>query len=226
MKHTKTFSSGGLRPAGRVLWAGVLALGLAGCSLLPKSEPLVRYELPAGEVQPMASTPLPFVLVVPTPLANQALSTDRILVVPQGNELSAYKGVRWDDLAPALLRSRLMQAFRESNLVQLVIPGATGLRPDVGLGSDLSAFQVRIVDGAPVVQLRVDMALVRSDTGRPLGVQRFSINQPVDGKEVPQVVQAYGKAVQQLNQQVLDWAAPLLKSYAATRDQQAPANRK
>lgn len=197
--------------------AGVLALGATGCSLLPKSEPLVRYELPVAEARSMSATPLPLTVAVITPISSQAFNSDRIAVMPDGNQLSAYKGARWIDLVPVMLRDRMMLALRESGLVQMVIPGATGLRPDAVLSGDLSAFQVRYVNGAPVVQMVMDAGLIRSDTGKPLGTRRFTLQQPVAGTQVPQVVQAYGQAVQAFNQQVLEWAAPLLRDYAAQR---------
>ncbi len=217
MKHTTAFSPIGLRRAGRLALAGILALGAAGCTLLPKTEPLVRYELPAAAVPSMASSPLPLTVTVTAPLASQALNSDRILVMPEGNELAAYKGARWSDVAPLVLRSRMMLALRESGLVQMVVPGGSGLRPDVVLSSDLSAFQVRYVDGAPVVQLVLDAALIRPTNGKPLDARRFAIEQPVQGKDVPQVVQAYGQAVQTLNRQMLDWSAPLLRAEASSR---------
>lgn len=215
MKHTTITASIGLRHAGRIAMAGLLALSAAACSILPKNTPLVRYEMPVASAASMASTPLPVTVSVVTPIAGQAFNSDRIAIIPEGNQLSAYKGVRWVDLVPVMLRDQLMLSLRESGLVQMVIPGGTGMRPDVVLTGDLSAFQVRIIKGEPVVQMVMDVALIRGGQGKPLGTRRFTVEQAVADKQVPQVVQAYGQAVTTFNRQVLEWAAPLLRDYAA-----------
>ncbi len=217
MKHIAAFSPVGLRRAGRLALAGMLALGVSACSLLPKAEPLVRYELPAAKVAAMTSIPLPLTLALTTPMSSQALNTDRILVMPDGNELSAYKGVRWSDPAPLALRNQMVLALRDSGLVRMVAPYMAGLRSEAVLSSDLSAFQVRYVDGAPVVQVRIDMALIRTATGKPVSTQRFAVDQPASGTDVAQVVRAYGQAVQTLNRQMLDWLAPALREVAESR---------
>ncbi len=216
MKPIAAISSISLRRVSRHLLAGALALGAAGCSLLPSNEPVVRYELPVSSVSSMASQRLPMTVAVATPMAGQALNSDRIVVMPEGNELSAYKGARWSDSAPIILRQRQMLALRESGLVQMVVPAGTGLRPDVLLGGDLSAFQVRYEHGEPVVQVVLDAALIRASNAQPLGVKRFTISQPVQGKQVPEVVQAYGQAVHALNTQIIEWMAPLLQAYASS----------
>ena len=215
MKHVAVFSSCGFRRTRRFALAGLLALGVSACSLLPKATPLVRYELPSTQVAAMTATPLPLTLAVATPRAGQALNNDRIMVMPDGQELNAYKGVRWSDTSPLLLRQQITLALRDSGLVNMVTPYMSGVRSDVVLGGDLSAFHVRYIDGAPVVQVRLDMALIQVATSKPLSTKRIAIDQPVDGTGIEQVVQAYGQAVQALNRQMLDWLAPALQGVAA-----------
>jgi cholesterol transport system auxiliary component len=91
---------------------GLLAT-LTACSILPDSEPLRIYLLPTSTPPQQASEPtLQHSLRIHTPQASRVLSSPRIAVVPQGNQISSYGGARWSDAAPVLLRDRLIEAFQ------------------------------------------------------------------------------------------------------------------
>ena len=186
----------------------MLALGmlLGGCSILPKSETPEIYLLPttAAPAVPHQAV-LPESVRIVTPQAARALDNNRIAVVPEGNVITSYQGARWSDRAPRLLRDRLLDAFRADGRFAALSSDEAQLQANLELTGDLRAFQTEYVQGAPVVVIRYDAQLVDGRSQRILTTRRFDIRQPVAGKEVPQVVTAFGQATDQLAAQVIMW---------------------
>ncbi|WP_217475796.1 ABC-type transport auxiliary lipoprotein family protein [Stutzerimonas stutzeri] len=179
---------------------------LAACSVLPASETLRIFLLPTTPVEPQASQPTrQQALRINTPQASRILSSQRIAVVPQGNEISAYGGARWSDAAPVLLRDRLIEAFQRDGRMPSVSNEDVNLYADYSLHSDLRAFQSVYVDGKPVVLITLDARLVDRNTQHTLANRRFEVRQPASDTAVEQVVDAFGKASDLLSREVVDW---------------------
>ncbi|WP_397476124.1 ABC-type transport auxiliary lipoprotein family protein [Pusillimonas sp.] len=192
-------------------WLPVVLLALSGCAVLPESETLTFYRLPAPDtaVSEQADNRAPVsavVLRIATPYGNRAVDSTRILVVPEPERISAYKGARWSDTAPVLLRDRLIESFRASGKFRSVVTDSGNLGADLELSGDLSRFHVVYRAGAPVVTVSFDATLSESSSSRILASRRFDVEQPVHGKEVPEVVQAFGAAVDDLSARLLVWA--------------------
>ncbi|AYN19199.1 ABC-type transport auxiliary lipoprotein family protein [Alcaligenes aquatilis] len=189
---------------------GLAALSTA-CSVLPQAESLTYYQLPATalKAQPAPASHRNLIIQVNRPHAERLLASSRITVLPQGNELSAYKGVRWGDDAPALLRNRLADALRDAAQFRAVVLDTESVIADVELGGTLGAFQVEYIQGVPRVRIQFD-ALVRDQrSGQLIQTRRFVAQQEVDGTAVPQVVEAFGQATDALSLQVSQWLASL-----------------
>ena len=183
-----------------------LSVLLGGCSILPKSEAPNIYLLPATPVLATAhQTVLPESLRIVTPQAARALDSSHIAVLPQNNLITSYEGARWSDRAPRLLRDRLLDAFRTDGRFAALSSDEAQLQADLELTGDLLAFQSEYVQGAPVVVIRYDAQLVQGRSQKIVATHRFDIRQPVTGKEVPQVVIAFGQATDQLAAQVITW---------------------
>jgi cholesterol transport system auxiliary component len=184
---------------------GLLAT-LTACSILPDSEPLRIYLLPTSTPPQQASEPTQqHSLRIHTPQASRVLSSPRIAVVPQGNQISSYGGARWSDAAPVLLRDRLIEAFQRDGRMPSVSNEDVNLYADISLHSDLRAFQSEYVDGAPQVVIRLDARLVSREDQRTLANRRFDVRQPSADPSVDSVVEAFGKASDVLSRDVLEW---------------------
>lgn len=199
-----------LRTGAVKAWLFLAVLALSGCSVLPESETLVFYRLPSSDSAMSTqlenrAARLPAVLRVATPYGNRAVGSTRILVVPEPERISAYKGARWADAAPVILRDRLVESFREAGVFRSVVTDSDNLNADLELSSDLPRFQVVYQEGAPVVVITLDATISVPASSRIISSRRFHVEQAVQGKEVPEVVQAFGLAVDQLAAQLLDW---------------------
>ncbi|MGE8548057.1 ABC-type transport auxiliary lipoprotein family protein [Alcaligenes sp. Marseille-Q7550] len=180
---------------------------LTACSVLPAPESLTYYQLPAAALAAQPSDPArqALILQVDRPYADRALASPRIIVLPDGNQLSAYQGVRWSDDAPTLLRNRLAGALRDAGQFRAVALDSDALVADWELSGSLNAFQVDYVQGAPRVRIQFDANLRDQRNGVLLQTRRFTLEEAVDGTAVPQVVQAFGRAGDALALEISRW---------------------
>lgn len=193
--------------------AVLVALGAAlitpACSIIPGGERLDVYLLPlaASEVTGAEphSTAIPWALRIATPLASGAIAGSRIAVMPQAQRISVYEGVRWSEPTPELFRNRLLEAFRSDGRVLQLSSDQAGLHADFELDGDLVAFQSEY--SGPVVDavIRFDARLVERSSNRIFSVQRFEVREPVAGVRIPEVVEAFGRAAQEVSNRIVVW---------------------
>ncbi|MNM73647.1 hypothetical protein D3C81_853830 [compost metagenome] len=194
-----------MKPSLRLL-ALTATLSLASaCSILPQSEPVDLYRLPVNQPSRVA-TPLDWSLRLNKPLASEVLAGPRIAVIPQGDVISSYKGARWSDGVPVLVRNRLLDGFQRDGQVQRLSADDSNLQADYELAGELQAFQSEYRAGGTVeVVVRYDARLVQGRSQRILASKRFEIRQPLAHKQVSAVVAGFGAASDQLAAQVVAW---------------------
>ncbi|HET6912100.1 MAG TPA: ABC-type transport auxiliary lipoprotein family protein [Rhodanobacteraceae bacterium] len=190
------------------IWLLACAMALLGaCSILPPNESPDIYVLPHA-TQPASGNngpQLPWQLRVDTPEATGMLSGNGIVVMPEPGKVTVYKGAQWADPAPVLLRERLVDAFLATHRLPAVTSEADSLSADFVLGGDLRAFESEYRNGAPVVVIRFDAQLRRGGSRDVLAARSFEVTATPSGVAIPQVVQAFGQASDQLSAQVVEW---------------------
>lgn len=185
-----------------LLAATVLSLG--ACSILPEQAPSDVYRLPTASPARVGKAPVSWSLRVVRPKSSETLDSPHIAVIPQGNVISSYKGARWSDPAPVLLRNRLTDAFYGDGRIQSISTDDSNLQADFELGGELQAFQSEYRGAAIEVLIRLDARLA-DDRQRIVASRRFEVHQPVADKQVSAVVAAFGQASDTLAAQVLQW---------------------
>ncbi|MBR9857472.1 MAG: hypothetical protein GYB38_07175 [Gammaproteobacteria bacterium] len=180
-------------------------LMLSGCSLLPASPPVTFYRLPPPTLAPSSAPGIELTLRITRPETSGLLAGNRILVVPQDNQLSAYQGVRWVSPVPVLWRDQLIDTFRQDGRIRHISGDADSLQAELELGGSLRAFNSEYRQGRPLVIIRFDAQLVDPRDRRILASRRFEVTEPVPGVEVPAVVVAFGVAHERLARELLDW---------------------
>lgn len=188
------------------LWVLVAALPLAACTILPQSPIQQVYLLPAQPTAMSGGQTLDRSLRIVQPNSNQFLNGTRIAVQPQGSEITAFSGSRWSDPAPLLLRNRLIQEFRTNGHFRSVSSDDDNLQADLELGGDLPSFQGVYHGDQGEVVIRFDARLVRPSDRRVIASRSFVIREPIHGKSMDNVVQAFGLASDKLAAQTLAWA--------------------
>jgi cholesterol transport system auxiliary component len=203
---------------------GLMAiLAVSSCSILPPNETPDIYVLPHTTQTVSANGPqLDWQLRVNTPEATGMLSGDGIVVMPEPGKVTVYEGAQWSDSAPVLLRERLVDAFLATHRLTAVTSEADSLSADFVLGGDLRAFQSEYRNGSPVVVVRLDAQLRRGGSRDVLAARSFEVTATPSGVAVPQVVQAFGQACDQLSAQVVEWTlAQGQQAYAQKREPSA-----
>lgn len=199
------------RPLAAAALTGAL-LWLSACTVLPKSEPSKVYAFPAPSIQRNGSAEaLSLALRINTPLTGFALAGPRILVNPDGHQLQTYKGARWSDPSPALLREYIAQSFNQHGAIASVTTDEHGLHADVHLSSNLRRFQVVYAD-SPQVVIEFEARLVEAGTLRVLADKTFVSVQPMADEQLPAVVSAFGQASEKLTAELLPWTLDILRA--------------
>ena len=181
---------------------------ISSCSILPKPEPFEMYRLPSAQSNASASqgTPQRWSLRLTIFRSSEALNSPNIAVIPQGDVISHYKGARWSDPAPVLVRNRLLDGFQHDGRVPLLSTDDSIFQTDLELGGSLQAFQTEYQGTNASVVVRLDALLVRSHDQRLLASRRFEVHQPISDVQVSAVVAGFGQASDQLTAQVVNWA--------------------
>lgn len=191
-----------LRPLATALLVAALA---SACSILPKPEPVDVYLLPATRTPPAASPALALALRVAKPETSLHLAGQRIVVLPEGDRVSVYKGANWSDPAPLLVRNRLLDAFQGDGRIAALSSDDRSLHADLELDSDLRAFHSEYRDGRPEAVVRLDARLVAPASLRILASRRFEVRHPAASADVKDVVRAFGAAADALSAEVVAW---------------------
>ena len=193
------------RLAGSVFLAVGLGL-LSACSILPKPELVDQYILPSAQAPVVSrSGAVNWSLRLDKPMASLALNNQNIAVVPQSNLISYYKGARWSDPAPALVRNRLLDAFLQDGRIKGLSTDDSNLQADYELGGELLAFQTHYNGNNPEVLIQYNARLVRTSDQRVIGSRRFDVRQPLNDPKVPSVVAGFGQAADVMSAQVVQW---------------------
>ena len=200
-----------MRLASRLSLALLISLSSA-CSILPEAENAEVYRLPASTAASSAA-PVSWSLRVNKPISSDVLAMPRIAVVPQGNVVSTYKGARWTDPAPALLRNRILDAFQRDGRVQRLSADDSNLQSDFELVGELQAFQSEYTGQGIEVVIRLDARLVDGRTQRILASRRFEVRQAQADKNVPAVVSGLGQVTDRAMAQLLDWTVAQASQY-------------
>lgn len=181
---------------------------ISACSILPESEPSDVYRLPTAQAPASTISPATqsWSLRLNKLQASEALNRPTIAVIPQGDVISSYKGSRWSDPAPVLVRNRLLDGFQRDGRVTLLSTDDSNFAADLELGGNLQAFQTEYQGTQASVVVRVDALLVRGYDQRILASRRFEERQPLSDVQVPAVVAGFGQASDRLTAKVVAWA--------------------
>ncbi|MFW6094374.1 MAG: ABC-type transport auxiliary lipoprotein family protein [Pseudomonadota bacterium] len=199
-----------------------LALAAGACTVLPESQPLEVFALPASELEHTAAAAAGAGrhLRIDAPGASGLLRSDRILVAHRDNRLSVYAGARWSAQVPTLWRDHLVDAFSGAAGFASVTSDAANLQADRVLGGTLRAFQVNDAGPSPAVEIRLDARLIDPGSRRVLAARRLSVREPAGGRSVENAVRAFGRAGDRLAEQLVSWTLEQWESEGRSRNGQ------
>jgi cholesterol transport system auxiliary component len=189
----------------RLPWLLPAVAAIVACTILPEPRPYDVYRMPPSRIEASADASVDWSLRITRPASNELLGSSQIPVLPDRHRLIVYEGARWSSPAPVLWRDHLLDAFHNDGRVRRLSTDAQMLKADIELGGMLHAFQAEYHNGDPAVVIRLDAHLVDVADRRILAGRRFEITEPVHGKQVPKVVEAFGRACDRLASEIILW---------------------
>lgn len=181
------------------------ALLLSACSILPSNPPLETYRLYPSQVQ-VQVRPSTLSLSIPEPYANRVIAHQRMAVVMDNNEVRAYEGVRWEDVAHKVFRDRLVEDFQRANAYKTILINDEQINVDRSLRLDLQAYQLQYKQGKPFVVMAVNATLINRHNGDVIASRHFSVEQETPSAQLPAVLPVFSNLNDQINTQIIQWA--------------------
>lgn len=147
-------------------------------------------------------------LVVGDPAAAPGLETDMIAVVPDAQELDFYADARWAEPAPDMLRSVIVGALQSSGALAAVGRRGVAIDPEVRLRTEITDLQAAYGPGAdiPTAQVGLYATLVTQPGREVLGSRQFQAEARPASAALPDVVDAFDRAADDLVRDLADWA--------------------
>lgn len=183
----------------------ILLLGLAACSVLGGSQPYSIYAPQPVIAAPADGTAVDWQLLVERPRAGETVSAPNLLVMPSPGVYEVFPAARWRDPPPALVGTLLLEAFEQSGRIVGVARASSGVDTDFVLASELRAFQVEIVDGAPRAKVSLHAQLLGYADNRIVAARSFGATAPAAAQDAASAAKAIEAALAQLLPQVRDW---------------------
>lgn len=194
-----------------MLWRKTIAAcslaALSACSILPQAQIRDNYRLPVSTFPASTeqATSVDWSLRIAVPQSGQLLDSRHILIIRNDNQISAYKGAQWSEPAPVLVGDRILDAFRANGRIPFVHNETANLKSHLELQSDLRSFHVEYRENRPFVYIQLDASLVANASRSTVATHSFTIMLPAQGEQVPQIVEAFGAATDQLSQKIVEW---------------------
>lgn len=183
---------------------GLLGVLVSACSILPSNPPLETYRLAPSQVQ-VQVRPSHLSLSIPEPYANRVIAHQRLAVITDNNEVLAYDGVRWEDVAHKVFRDRLVEDFQRTNAYKTILINDEQINVDRSLRLDVQAYQLQYKQGKPFVVMAVNATLVNRRTGDVLASRHFHAEQEANSAQLSTILPVFSQLNDQMNTEIIQW---------------------
>jgi len=191
----------------RVFALVLLAAALPACSLLGgKKAPPAQFA-PVALAAADASWPRvdAQLTIAPVQIARPYDSL-RIAVRPVPQELQVYKDGVWAQRPSEMLMTSLLRTLEDSGRLRAVARAGSGVNGDYRLMLDVRRFEADYAGAAtPQATIEVSAKLVRDEAAGVVASRTFVVAEPVSGTAVPQVVDAFDRALARVDRDIAGW---------------------
>lgn len=190
-----------------ILRLGVLVPGalVAGCQLPGSGAPPRTFRLsPKTTFEELPK--VDWVLVVDRPQIDRAMDTARIARF-DAVEIEYYANATWVDRPPSMIQPLLIQSFRNSGAIDVVVDRRSDIRPDLMLQTNISAFYAQLDESGPTAA-RVVMAatLLRMPQRDVVGTTEIGRTVEATANDLPAIVTAFDDATGKVFKRLVQWA--------------------
>jgi cholesterol transport system auxiliary component len=185
----------------RVLLGSLAFLPLSAC--VGGGTPPATFDLSAAREGLRGTPGTGGQLVVEEPSALQVYDSERVVAKGVSQGLTYLPSVQWADRLPALVQTRLIQTFENSNRFANVGRPGEDIEPDVKLVSEIRAFEADEATRSAVVQLSVK--LVDGRSGRIRRGDLFGSSVPLGAIDGPGTTAALDRALGAVLVEIVSW---------------------
>lgn len=199
----------------RRLIAASCMTSLAGCSLLPDAPSPQMYRLNPADLDPANPKVRRGSLAIETPTAPENLDSNRIALTRGVTRFAYFADSTWTDRVPALLWNLLVEAFETDGRIADVWTDVDAMTAGYQLETEVRAFTARY-DGTasnpPVVDVSLDMRLVRLPAHRMVGHELISEQSTAERNQMNSVIQAFDVATGKALNRCVAWTLRAMRS--------------
>lgn len=184
----------------------VLMLGLSGCFSAGAKNTAV-YTPRASSPSPSAEAAVAWQIRIEKPDSSEFLDSTRIAVRRGNNTMQVFEAARWSDSVPDMLQSHVGQTFNDSGKITATTGLDTNTASDALLLLDIRQFEAVYGDddksASAVISVQANVQSLRNN--RIIASKHFKVAIPARDKKIPQVMEAFDTALQQVSQEMLAW---------------------
>lgn len=142
----------------------------------------------------------------------------RIAVRPSPNELQVYKGAQWAKSPGDMLEDGVLHALEDSGRIAVVARHGSSFGADYRLLLDVRRFESDYAGAAvPTATIEVTAKLLHVKDQALAGSRTFLQTQPAGTAAVPDVVAAFGQALNTVSGELAGWTLATGEQYERTR---------
>jgi len=183
----------------------VVLAALAGCGVLTgPREDFAIYSLDPAMPR-SEGAPVDWQLLIEAPHVSDLLDGFRIVVAPTASERQVFKGARWVERTPSMLQGIWLRSFEADGRLPGAARSGTGVRADLMLSTDVTAFQASQLDSGMTVEVEVHARLIDPRDRRIRARDVFRAEVPASGNAAAAVVPAFEAALSEINPAIVAW---------------------
>jgi cholesterol transport system auxiliary component len=144
-------------------------------------------------------------ILVPEPTALKSLNSEQVVVRVSQSEIQYLADSRWGDRLPALVQSKLVEAFENSGRLGGVGKPGQGLAIDYQVVTDIRAFEVT-AGPRRVANVEISAKILNDRNGSVRAQNTFKATVPVTGSENRDFIESLDKAFATVGAEIVEWS--------------------
>ena len=186
----------------------ILILCLSSCFSSAGSKNTTVYTPRMSSPTANTGTAVAWQIRIETPHSSDFLDSTRIAVRRSSNTLEVFEAARWSDSVPDLLQASINQTFNDSGKITAVVGLDNNTASDALLLLDIRQFEAVYEDNdnraSAVISVQAKIQSLK--TNRVIASKSFQVSIPATSKKIPDVMNAFDNALQQISQNILGWS--------------------
>lgn len=183
----------------------VPALSVAACQLPGSGPPPREFRVTQKSTFSEELPEVDWSLMVERPNALRSIDTPRIART-SGVEIEHYAGATWVDRPPVMIEPLIIQSFRSSEAIDVVVDRRASIRPDFLLQTDLAAFEaMETASGPPDVRVAMSATMIRMPRREVVGTTHIARTVTAQATSLQAIALAFDDALGKVLKQLVEW---------------------